>query len=149
MAHQDLQLFLSHCLTSRYCSISSPAAFECWSPTLHGHWSPASQPTYLGLLFWGGSQSLCLTDHTWRVWDCYGPGHHHWSCWAVSSLLPWKAEPRHLGPCLYMVMDGFSPSALTGFCTGSVTLLPVLSKYPQEDRNQGSEISLFVLTPHD
>lgn len=127
-------------------------ASSAWMLVTHPPWTLiASLPTHLSgsLVLGGGSQSLCLTDHTWRVWNCYGPGHHHCSCWAVSSLLPWKADPRHLGPCLYMVMDGFSPSALTGFCTGSVTLLPVLSKYPQEDRNQGSEISLFVLTPHD
>ena len=41
------------------------------------------------------------------------------------------------------------PPCATGFCTGSVALLLVLSKYPRAEGDWGSEISLVAPTPRD
>lgn len=97
----------------------------------------------MGLLFWEhGGRVTELVPHTPHL-ESVGL---LWTIAPTELLAP--CSPEKLTQGIYIGMDWFSPSALTGFCTGSVTLLPVLSKFPQADRNQGSEISLFVLTPH-
>lgn len=73
-----------------------------------------------------------------------------WTIAPAELLAPCSPEKLTQFGVTSMGMDGFSPGVLTGFCTSSVTLLAVLSKYPQADRNQGSETSwFFVLTPHN